>query len=134
MFISKQTITSLLLAILAGSVAADVNSGINPDNAATFMTNKASHSWEWGTAAEALLELYDNQYSVYGSNPFPNGKIPKPDPSIYSLSYAKPHINRNSQTLVDDSAVGDPASLGVSAILLGQSDSTYLVNIPWSSI
>ncbi|WPH02722.1 Hypothetical protein R9X50_00559000 [Acrodontium crateriforme] len=125
MFTSKQSVTSVLLAILATSIATDVNPGFNVDTAQKVMTDKASHSWEWGTAAEALLELYDNQYSVFGSNPFPNGGIPMVDPSIYSLSYAKPHINRNSQVLVDDSAVGDPASLGVSAILLGQSDSVY---------
>lgn len=89
------------------------------------MIAKASHSWEFGTAAEALLELYNNELSVFGSNPFPNGKIPSADPAIFALSYAKQFIDIDSQVLVLNSAVGDPASLGVSAILLGTSDSTY---------
>ncbi|KAL6881717.1 hypothetical protein HDV57DRAFT_497127 [Trichoderma longibrachiatum] len=91
------------------------------------MLATASHSWEWGTAAQALLELHNPELSVFGANPFPDGKIPAADPSTTTaLAYAKQFINRNSQTLVDDSAVGDPASLGVSAVLLGQSDDVYI--------
>jgi hypothetical protein len=29
------------------------------------------HSWEYGTATEALLELEESDVSVYGENPFP---------------------------------------------------------------
>jgi hypothetical protein len=121
---ASPALAALLYATSAGA-AASVDAGFNVDQTAKVMTDKSSHSWEWGTAAQALLELYNNEVSVFGPNPFPNGKIPKADASIRALSYAKPHINRNSQTLVDDGAVGDPASLGVSAILLGQSDSVY---------
>ncbi|UKZ79110.1 hypothetical protein TrVFT333_006860 [Trichoderma virens FT-333] len=112
-----------------GSVAIaanDVDAGFNAYAAAQVMVNKASHSWEWGTAAEALLELYNPELSVFGSNPFPNGKVPQASPNTFALEYAREFINRNSQVLVDNSAVGDPASLGVSAILLGQSDSVYI--------
>lgn len=125
MFVSKAAVTSLLLALLSGTAVADVNAGFNVQSAAKVMTDKAAQSWEWGTAAEALLELYNNDISVFGANPFPNGKIPHADAGIKALSYAKPHINRNSQTLCDNAAAGDPASLGVSAILLGQSDGVY---------
>ncbi|PTB38295.1 hypothetical protein M441DRAFT_146339 [Trichoderma asperellum CBS 433.97] len=104
----------------------DVDAGFDAYAAAQVMINKASHSWEWGTAAEALLELYNPELSVFGSSPFPNGKVPQPNPNTTALAYAKQFINRNSQTLVNDTAVGDPASLGVSAILLGQSDSVYI--------
>ncbi|CRK21743.1 hypothetical protein BN1723_003200 [Verticillium longisporum] len=90
------------------------------------MVDRASHSWEWGTTAEALLELYNPELSVFGPEPFPGGKIPKADPSTFALRYARRYINRNSQILVSDSTVGDPASLGVSAILLGQSENVYL--------
>jgi hypothetical protein len=126
-FSSPPAVCPLLL-LLFGSpaIAADVNAGFDVFTAAQAMINKASHSWEWGTAAEALLELYNNELSVFGPNPFPNGNIPVADPGIFALTYAKPFINRNSQVLVDNSAVGDPASLGVSAILLGQSDSAYI--------
>jgi hypothetical protein len=129
-FSFKQAVSSLLLALFSSAVinpvAADVDAGFDAFEAAQVMIGKASHSWEWGTAAEALLELYNNDLSIFGANPFPNGKVPSPDPGIFALAYAKAFINRNSQVLVDNSAVGDPASLGVSAILLGQSDGTYI--------
>ncbi|KPM41355.1 hypothetical protein AK830_g5170 [Neonectria ditissima] len=123
----KQSPFSLFLALFIGSaIAKDIDAGFNAYTAAQVMVEKASHSWEWGTSAEALLELYSPELSVFGSNPFPGGKIPKADSTTLALSYARQFINRNSDIFVDDSAVGDPASLGVSAILLGQSDSAYL--------
>jgi hypothetical protein len=127
MHFSKGALSSLLLALFARTAIADnVDSGYDVFSAAQVMIDKASQSWEWGTAAEALLELYNNELSVFGANPFPNGAIPSADPGITSLAYARPFINTDSQVLVDNSAVGDPASLGVSAILLGQSDSVYI--------
>ncbi len=126
---AKQGIFSLiLLTVLPGRSAAvvDVDAGYNAYNAAQVMVNIASHSWEWGTAAEALLELYDPELSVFGANPFPNSRVPNASPDTFALTYARQFINRDSQVLVGDSAVGDPASLGVSAILLGQSDDVYI--------
>ncbi|KAL6792273.1 hypothetical protein GGI42DRAFT_177454 [Trichoderma sp. SZMC 28013] len=120
-------ISLFLFALPKAAIAVnDVDAGFDAYAASQVMVDKASHSWEWGTAAEALLELYNPELSVFGSNPFPNGEIPQADPSTTALAYAKQFINRNSQTLVNDTAVGDPASLGVSAILLGQSDSVYI--------
>ncbi|KAK7754886.1 hypothetical protein SLS62_003200 [Diatrype stigma] len=88
----------------------------------------ATHSWEYGTFAEALLEWYDPSSAVFGADPFPGGKIPVLQVNqTRSLAYAEPHISTNSTTLVDgDGAAGDPASLGVSAILIGQTDDTFL--------
>lgn len=129
---ARRTLVSSLLALLGGAatVAAaatgDVDAGYNAFQTAQEMVNIASHSWEWGTAAEALLELYNPELSVFATTPFPNGAVPKASPSTFALTYARQFINRNSQVLVDNSAVGDPASLGVSAILLGQSDGTYI--------
>jgi hypothetical protein len=126
-FSSQRAVFSLLLALFFSIAIADVvNSGINVFTAAQVMIDLASHSWEWGTGAEALLELYNNELSVFGPDPFPNGQIPKADPSIFALAYAQQFIATNAQVLVANSAVGDPASLGVSCILLGQSDSTYI--------
>ncbi|EGY13387.1 uncharacterized protein VDAG_00069 [Verticillium dahliae VdLs.17] len=120
-------LSSFFLSFFASiAVANDVNAGFNAYMAAQVMVDRASHSWEWGTAAEALLELYNPELSVFGPEPFPGGKIPNADPSTFALRYARRHINRNSQILVSDTAVGDPASLGVSAILLGQSENVYL--------
>lgn len=130
--VKMQPFNSRLLSLLFFTLpkvvigANDVDAGFDTYAAAQVMINKASHSWEWGTAAEALLELYNPELSVFGSSPFPNGKVPQANPNTTALAYAKQFINRNSQTLVNDTAVGDPASLGVSAILLGQSDSVYI--------
>ncbi|CEJ82139.1 hypothetical protein VHEMI02224 [[Torrubiella] hemipterigena] len=104
----------------------NVPAGFNAYRAAQVMVQKSGQSWEWGTAAQALLELYNPELSVYGDNPFPRGKIPHANPDSLALGYAKQFINTNSQVLVGNSAVGDPASLGVSALLLGQSDKVYL--------
>ena len=120
---------SLLLAAIAlapPALAITVNAGYDVFQAAQVMTDLASHSWEWGTAAQALLELYNPELSVFGANPFPGGHVPDAAPTIKALAYAKKFIKLNGKTLVPDTAVGDPASLGVSAILIGQSDGSYL--------
>ncbi|CAJ2514048.1 Uu.00g021670.m01.CDS01 [Anthostomella pinea] len=87
----------------------------------------ATHSWEYGTFSEALLEWYDPSYSVFGNETFPAGRIPVLQvDQVRSLEYAKPHIWTNMTTLIDgDGAAGDPASLGVSAILIGQTQPAY---------
>ncbi|KAF9558450.1 hypothetical protein CPC08DRAFT_692109 [Agrocybe pediades] len=85
-----------------------------------------THSWEYGTASEALLELYTPLYSVYGAVPFPAPFLnPQNTPS---LAYAKQKIviAAPPNGLSDgDGAVGDPASLGVAAFLLGKTDPAY---------
>ncbi|GAW16575.1 hypothetical protein ANO14919_060070 [Xylariales sp. No.14919] len=88
----------------------------------------ATHSWEFGAFSEALLEWYDPDLSVFGASPFPDGKVPVVQADqVESLSYAQPHIWTNSTTLVDgDGAAGDPASLTVSAILIGQTQPPFL--------
>ena len=127
MSLSRQIITAAIVFFFSSTaITADIDAGYDPYAAAQAMIDKASHSWEWGTAAEALLELYNSELSVFGANPFPSSKVPSANSSIFALEYAKQFINVNGQVFVDDSAVGDPASLGVSAILIGQSDSAYL--------
>lgn len=62
----------------------------------------ASHSWEYGTLSEALLEWYNPEFSVYSKDAFPDGKIPVLQISnTQSLSYAITNIRTNSTTLVD---------------------------------
>ncbi|KAJ7499299.1 hypothetical protein FB451DRAFT_33620 [Mycena latifolia] len=85
-----------------------------------------SHSWEFGTASEALLELYTPHLSVFWPTAFPVPTIPKE--CVESLEYAasKIVIGTGANGLSDgDGAVGDPASLGVSAVLLGKTNATY---------
>lgn len=86
----------------------------------------STHSWEYGTVAEALLEHYNASLSVF-HDPFPNNRIPKlAVADVPSLSYVKPFIRTDNVTLVDgDGAAGDPAALGVSAILIGQTSRPY---------
>jgi hypothetical protein len=62
----------------------------------------SSHSWEYGTTAEAFLELYNPSLSIFGPDPFPGGQIPYVDwTEVKALSYAKPFILINSETLID---------------------------------
>ncbi|KAK6544755.1 hypothetical protein TWF694_001439 [Orbilia ellipsospora] len=123
----KEAVSSLVLSLFVRVTIADNSSpGYDVSSAAQVMIDKSAQSWEWGTTAEALLELYNPQLSVFGSDPFPNGKIPSADPGITALAYARAFISTASQTLVPNSAVGDPASLGVSSILLGQTSSVYI--------
>lgn len=139
--------TTVLLAVLAiNSVnAINVNPGYDVDKVRQQMINLAAHSWEWGTASEALLELDTPELSVFGLAPFP---IPS-HPSSPALDYARQHIYLNSSILVPGDgrflslpnctslslkiltilhvgAVGDPASLGVSAVLIGKTDQAYI--------
>ncbi|KAF8970087.1 hypothetical protein BDZ97DRAFT_1791881 [Flammula alnicola] len=92
----------------------------------SLATSLPSHSWEYGTASEALLELFDASHAVYGAQPFP---VPTLSPqNSPSLAYAKEKIviGVPPNGLSDgDGAVGDPASLGVSAVLLGKTDETF---------
>ncbi len=85
-----------------------------------------SHSWEFGTASEALLELYNPEISVYGLSPL-SAQHYSPS-SVKALSYAKDKIvfGEGADVLSDgDGAVGDPASLGVFAWLIGKTDDAY---------
>lgn len=88
----------------------------------------SSHSWEFGTTTQASLEVNNPELSVFSKNAFPNGKIPivsGTGKNIDALAYAKQKIQTNSPTLADGmGAIGDPASLGVGAILLGFASST----------
>lgn len=124
---------SLLTAILFGSgisassTAFPFDPGFDIAAVASLAKSLPSHSWEFGTASETLLELYDPQHAVFGSGPFPVPTI-SPSSSI-SLSYAQEKIviGSGANGLSNgDGAVGDPASLGVSAVLLGMTEKKYL--------
>ncbi len=89
----------------------------------------SNHSWEWGAATETLLEVYNPELTVFGrpSTSFPGNSIPTVQPGeVVSLAFAKQHILLNNVTLQDgEGAAGDPASLGVAAIMIGQTDKAY---------
>lgn len=83
------------------------------------------HSWEFGTAAEAFLELYNPDLSVFGT-PFP---VPTLNISaVPGLSYASQKVvfgTGYSALSKGDGSSGDPASLGVSAVMIGKADPTF---------
>jgi len=63
---------------------------------------KAKHSWEYGAASEALIQLYNPELSVFGPNPFPGGSLPKLDgDKVQSLMYARKFIETNASILID---------------------------------
>lgn len=108
------------------STAIPFSPGFNVSAVLEYAVSLPSHSWEYGTATQALLELFDAPHSVFGASPFP---VPRLNPnSTPSLAYAKEKIviGVPPNGLSDgDGAVGDPASLGVSAVLLGKTDAAY---------
>ncbi|KAJ6568378.1 hypothetical protein DFH09DRAFT_1261335 [Mycena vulgaris] len=75
-----------------------------------------AESWEFGTAAEALLELYNPELSVFGKTPFP---VAHEQPILRQALSATTGLSNGN------GATGDPASLGVSAIMLGKSDKKF---------
>lgn len=89
-----------------------------------------THSWEYGTAAEALLELHNGNWSVFGSAPFPVPAVDKKD--VKSLTYAADRITIGAPPDIfadGDGAVGDPFSLGTAAIMLGKSQARYAIAV-----
>ena len=89
------------VAALSSRSSCNVSIGYDVYKVADQAGRLSSHSWEYGTAAEAFLELYDPEYSVFGSDPFPANKLPTPDSSIYALKYAAPLISTNATTFID---------------------------------
>lgn len=134
----RATTSSLALLSIVVPLASQVQAASKPSAAIPFSpgfdieavvaqaVSLPSHSWEFGTASEALLELFDGPISVYGAHPFP---VPKVAPAkSQSLTYAQSKIviGTPPNGLSDgDGAAGDPASLGVSAVLLGKTNATF---------
>ncbi|KAF8327089.1 hypothetical protein F5887DRAFT_1064882 [Amanita rubescens] len=84
-----------------------------------------SHSWEFGTASEALLELYNPSNSVFGDQPFPLPTLSQSGTPSLAYASTKIQIGAPQNVLANgDGSAGDPASLGVSAVLLGKTDQT----------
>ncbi|KAF9231375.1 hypothetical protein BU15DRAFT_90927 [Melanogaster broomeanus] len=89
----------------------------------------ASHSWEYGTRAEVLLEFNAPTYSVLYSSPVPPPQeVPSDLTSSLSNVFAIAHTivaNRSisngnvtgPQPLIQDTSAGDPASIGVAVLL-----------------
>ena len=95
--------------------------GFNIYGARNLSKQLATHDWEMGTAAEALLELVDPEISVFGAKPFPGGKIPVTWFRMEeALLYVQQNVKIGGRTLFDENnyTVSDPASLGVTALMI----------------
>ena len=80
-----------------------VDSGIPAAKAAEKACELSTGSWERGTAAIALLELYNPELSVFSKDPFPNGKLPHVEVNdVRGLQYAKEFIQVEGDSLQPD--------------------------------
>lgn len=95
--------------------------GFPVQQVASAAESLAKHSWEFGTTSQALLELYDPLLSVFGPTPFPVQASSTDQVKALAYAASKITFGQNENVLADGAgAVGDPASLGVSAIMLGK--------------
>jgi hypothetical protein len=117
-------ISQALSASSSSSEAIPFSPGFDIESVVSVAVALPSHTWEFGTASEALLELYDAPHAVFGDSPFPVPTIQPADSP--SLTYAQKTMVLGSNGLNNgNGAVGDPASQGVFALLLGQTNATY---------
>ncbi|KAK4099104.1 Six-hairpin glycosidase [Parathielavia hyrcaniae] len=100
-----------------------INIGYDVNRVSGLSGSRSKSNWEWGTHAQALLELHDPNISVFNTNAFPGGQIP--NKRTAATDYARSKITTSGNTLTRAGvSAGDPASLGVFAILLGRSESS----------
>ncbi|KAK2464716.1 hypothetical protein APHAL10511_003292 [Amanita phalloides] len=112
-------------ASLSASRAIPFDPGFDIFQVAQLAEALPSHSWEYGTASEALLELHERDVSVFGDYPFPPPVLSADDSRSLAYASTKFNLSTGSNTLIyGDGAVGDPASLGISAYLLGMTNAT----------
>jgi hypothetical protein len=72
----------------------------------------ASHSWEYSTVFEALLEYRNPELTIFGPDPFPNGRVP--ELSFYhveALRYVLPFIRTDEVTTTLCDGNGKPFDL-----------------------
>ncbi|KAJ7728269.1 hypothetical protein DFH07DRAFT_1066405 [Mycena maculata] len=128
MFLPFTILLTYLPVFVAAYSPTPFSPGFDISAVATLAQSLPSHSWEYGTASEALLELQSPIFSVFGASPFP---VPTLQPSsVPALPYAAARIviGTGANGLSDgDGAVGDPASLGVVAVMLGKTNDTFAI-------
>lgn len=119
------------ITIITSTIAGFNTFSVSPGFVIRMVTNLSetlpSHSWEYGASAQAQLELYNPELSVYGASPFP---VPTTNISqVRALSYAASNIvlGTGYSALYNSTngAAGDPSSLGVSAVMLGKTNKTF---------
>ncbi|KAM6492136.1 family 88 glycosyl hydrolase [Amanita muscaria] len=99
--------------------------GFDIQKVANLAQRLPSHSWEYGTATEALLEVYDPLLSVFGDKPFPVPNLTPQDSRSLAYAVTKFKIGQPPSGLLEGGgAAGDPASLGVAAVMLSTTNKT----------
>ncbi|KAF4616803.1 hypothetical protein D9613_008400 [Agrocybe pediades] len=101
--------------------------GFDIQKVASAAQSLPEHSWEFGAAAQALLELHNPELSVFGVQPFPVPSISNLT-SVPALKYAADSVKFGASyhaLAKGDGAAGDPPSLGVSAVMLGKTDARF---------
>lgn len=119
-------VIGLASSTLAAYNAFPFSPGFDIQKVAALAQSRPSHSWEWGTAAEALLELYNPELSVFAARPFPVPTVNYSD--VLALSYAASKVvwGVSFDTFsANNGAAGDPSSFGVSAVLIGKTNQTF---------
>ncbi|KAF5383015.1 hypothetical protein D9615_004857 [Tricholomella constricta] len=122
----------ILIGVVAGQLLTTqppfpFSPGFDIQKVASLAESRPSHTWEYGAAAQALLELHNAPLSVFGDAPFPVPCVEKE--AVKGLAYAASKITfgcEGANGLSNDhEAVGDAASLGVSLVMLGKKDPRY---------
>jgi hypothetical protein len=93
---------------------------INTDLVAQNAISVTNQSWEYGALMEAIIELDAPSLSVFASKPFPppTGKTPVPDIVCSIVTEILDNEQPGDVVFIDGAgAAGDPASIGVGAIL-----------------
>ncbi|KAJ7680624.1 hypothetical protein DFH06DRAFT_1163726 [Mycena polygramma] len=126
---SKLTLFSLITVGYAASQSPfPLDPGFNISAVAAIAKSLPSHSWEFGTATEALLEVYSPLLSVFGPTPFPVHSVPTSEAPALAYALAKIPLPFGLHGLSNgDGAVGDSASLGVGAVMLGRTNASYAI-------
>lgn len=81
-----------------------LNDGFDAERVLKRAISLASKSWEYGTLAQAMLELQNPSLTVFASEPFPHSELPLVhDPSmVLGLQYARSVIQTNNTDLLVD--------------------------------
>jgi len=111
-----------LSTILAIALGVSATAPFDPSTLALVRTNLlsiATHSWELGTATQALTELEWPELSIYASS-HPTSKLKNGEGAdVFAIAQQIVSTKDNSTLpLIDgDGAVGDPASVGPAVLL-----------------
>ncbi|EDR06770.1 uncharacterized protein LACBIDRAFT_299633 [Laccaria bicolor S238N-H82] len=117
---------ALLSATLTTYNPLPYNPGFSIKNVLSLAQSLPRYSWEYGTSAEAQLELFTPQFSVFGATPFPIPVLPAA--RVIALNYASSKVDFGTgyaALSAGSGAAGDPSSLGVSAVMLGKMNGEY---------